>query len=270
VSEPVLSKHDRMIQKAQENSPSDWYVGIDISERCTAVCVRHLRETIEITYACKGDVDQYIVPDIRHDRIIHLTKNSYKGDLEYRGYKEMILSAIGCTQEYPKRNIQIAYEAPLRSGPETYEDQRTFAEGLVDELKVTLPTAVFVSLNNLQVKWTWAKRFGTEPTMSIPMDRLYGDVQQYIKKNRTRRSKVRERSDAKRAVKLTNYIIWQGRQLPGLLRVPLTDSVEIEESIPLTSGHPVSDIVDCYMLARHLYFTDNYSAGYVSDGGVHL
>jgi hypothetical protein len=164
--------------------------------------------------------------------------------------------------------MKVAYETPLPSGPETDEEQRTFAEGLIDALKMALPTAVFVSLNNLQVKWTWAKRFGTEPTLSDPMNRMYSEVQRYIQKNRTRRSSVTERNNAKRAVKLINYIIWQGRQLPNLLRVPLAELTtspshqtgQIEQSIPPTSDHPVSDIVDSYMLARQLYFTDMYSA----------
>ena len=90
--------------------------------------------------------------------------------------------------------------------------------------------------------------------------RLYEDIQTYIH-GHTKRPDItaQQRVFVKEAHKFANYVVWRARGLPDLLA-----PTSVDWSIPSTSmqaihAHPVSDIVDAYMLARHGYFQHLYN-----------
>jgi hypothetical protein len=159
-----------------------------------------------------------------------------------------------------KARIFVTYEASLVGSDVTYQDQRVFSDSIIHEVRSRLPShTIFAQIDNLLVKTAWRRSFGPEQCLLGYHADFYSSVLEYIRKHQGAHADSKNRQRAKRAYKLANFIVWDARRM-------YTFDVTLDSSGPAlfrmikdTSVHPISDIIDAYMLARHTYFTDLYT-----------
>ena len=115
----------------------------------------------------------------------------------------------------------------------------------------------FRKLDNLQIKYSWALRLSVQERELTPFwQNLYNNVKRYSTKGH---------QNSKKSVKLKNYIVWVARGFPHLspksVAMLTSSGTKVMADMLCTefTGHPYSDIVDAYTIARHLFFVDRYS-----------
>ncbi|MDA9932935.1 hypothetical protein N9C24_04870, partial [Gammaproteobacteria bacterium] len=118
-----------------------------------------------------------------------------------------------------------------------------------------------VDLDNTLVKASWERTFHNESSIAedSPYLQILKNLDAYISKNKVRRMGSVSNLSAKQARKVKNYVIWCSKNLPKFAGNVRLSSRSMNRVIREFGTHPVSDIVDSYMLARHLYYTDAYS-----------
>ena len=233
------------------------HLGLDLSPHGTSMCIMKSGDPPVIWYLTTTATSirtTSIIPQIR------------EGEL-HEQLCRLVLAAVGEVS-----NVHIAYESPLPHSVIHSEDQRTFVESVIAHLQKRLaPTTSFHAFDNRLIKTGWRRNFGTEQiqdhhlwkgndrTTDVGVYDVCDRIRTYIDQH-SGVDDVKHRV-AKKAAKLINYILWRGRGL-HVLGIPVLpvewDDTAIETFVPLVSAHPVSDIVDAYMIARHSYLVDLY------------
>ena len=236
--------------------PPVLHVGLDLSPTCVAVCMMYHVDQYTVTYLYNNpstlfQTDGFVA--VAYDPTIPRDAAERVGEL-----LRVEINRMSVTK------VHVQYEAALPHRKNVSESQRKYIETFVREVHARLQTyGIYVRLEMLDtrlVKACWFRSLGTEPAIPPGDARLYEEIQTYIQ-GHTKRPDITapQRVFVKQAHKFANYLVWKARGLPDLL-----DPISVDWSIPSTSmkdihAHPVSDIVDAYMLARHGYFQSLYS-----------
>ena len=165
----------------------------------------------------------------------------------------------------PVDDLVLAYEAALPQRRNVAQSQRLYLQSCVRHLDDQLSRLGlrfrFEALDNRLVKITWHRTFGTERALLLKEERLYAEVQAYIKGMTNRPTNTStDRTLVQQAHKFANYVVWCARGLPDLLDPDALPGTATPTAFRLTHRHPVSDLVDAYALARHSYWQNSYRA----------
>jgi len=226
------------------------YVGMDLSDNGIAVCFFKTVTDYTIWYVINEE--HRVDP---HDRLHVIVNDGLP--------MENQLLALIREKTWSCSNVCIVYEKPLPDSQKIRYAQRKLADTIINHMRANLPAARFEPVSNNLVKTTWRRSFGSENVLDRKHTKLYRSIQTHIKQYESRGATSTMRQQSKHAHKLANYIVWIARRLPTLgvhiEYTPAEDGIGMAQMITEASNHPVSDIVDSYLLARHLYFLDVYS-----------
>jgi hypothetical protein len=248
------------------------YIGIDMSQNCTAVCLLH--PVINNGEHSMEKTIHYFEPvSTVQDKFKTRNRRDYTRYV-YDGPKELHRSVVALIQKEVKDNdyCHITYESDL--GVDRYHTakHREFSISMIQYIRSHVDhvgTKVwFHNLMDKYVKVAWQKTFHFEKPLGA-FERTYcTHIQQFIDKNRQRRRGHEPNLHARQAQKLLNYVVWAGKGLGVLGDTCSTLNMDnMKNNRECFSDHPFSDIVDSYILARYLFYLDCYSRGTLQHNG---
>lgn len=238
------------------------YVGLDISPKVLAFSIKTFKST-KIVYHSRTDtgpeIDEYNGLEIK--RVFH-DESIDENDMISKFIESMVDSIESCGSDM---GVCISYETALAPNPKISAKQRELVLSIDHILRHKVRDVVgnqrfrILDIDNMLVKSAWERTFHGESGVDQNSEYkpLLENMNSYISLNQARRMGSVKNLSAKLARKAKNYVIWCSKNLPVFAGTVLSESVST--LIKNFGSHPVSDIVDAYMLSRHMYYVDAYT-----------
>jgi hypothetical protein len=231
------------------------HIGLDLSKNAVSICFfQDTLEKYKIYYFTWGTKMPANV--VLSSQIIQVFMGEQeKSPMHEDRIIEKLCEWIGVNWDPEKHpNVSLAYEKALDPSATKTQEQKTFVNTIINGLKRHFRQFDFLPVDNLVVKFTWRRSFHLEKDLDKDYAKWYDEVYKYIKTaSKLTSTKMLQKS----AYKLLNLICWEGRDLPSLGRN--MRETNMIKNINYAVKHPVSDIIDSYIIGRYIYLLSLYN-----------
>jgi hypothetical protein len=270
---PIVDKYNlvAMYGSIVTTIPRDTvFIGLDLSPNANAICVMTDLTHYKIHCHTKVVTTQLY---LESPFLVHTAIDSTVD------MATIISRHIGEHKRNGKK-VYIGYEGSLPKKVTTDDSQRGYIATIIDRLQELYPSETFYNLDNLAIKRVWRKVFmDSEEIPDNNTADVYDIMSTFIDSHQRivkSKNNVTFRQYVKKTYKLRNFILWRHRNLEPAFDIDVPTNVVMPTYNPTSSvqgtsldwfytaakqasGHPVSDIIDSYIIARHVLLSTIFS-----------